>query len=174
MQPTNTYYGGGAGPTNYQTPNRSLGRRKLLFIVALILLAVTVVLGAFSAISGGGSQQRLSDDFVKKFVASDVEATYALLTQETKSTQTLDEWSAKVNLTKGFFGEYKYAELIQDDSSQQVIEDETQSNVETHTYIARGKDGTYAFVVTVSKNKADKGVISFDSSAYIDVMKELK
>ncbi len=171
MQPTNTYYGGGVGSSNYQAPKRA-NRRLLLIGVMALLVVITAILGVVS-VSRGSSQQKLSDEFVKKFIASDIEGTYALLAPETKNKETAESWSTKIRLTEGFFTVYKSAKLIIDDPSAEQSADET-NPTETHTYIAKGRDGTYALTVTVSKDKSNYGVVSFDSSPYIDIEKVLE
>lgn len=57
--------------------------------------------------------------------------------------------------------------------SAQVEVAETAEDTETITYVARGKDGKYAFTLVVSSSKEDPGIVSFGSAPYIDVRKVL-
>lgn len=173
MQPENTYYGGGIGPANYQTPKKRLGRRQIFIGITAVLLVTTIILAVVSALEGG-SQKKLSDDFVAKFVAADVDGTYELLSPETRSKETPASWSRKVLATKDFFSTYKQGSLIIDDPSLDGLADTESQSGETFTYVAKGKDGTYAFIVAVSNETADAGVVSFDSSPYVDTGGVLK
>jgi hypothetical protein len=173
MQPNNVYYGGGAQPqTEYKRP---LSRRKLLLIIGAIVLLLAVIMGALS-VSGPGSQSELTDSFVQKFVSGDANGTYEMLAPSTKKIESLENWTVKVNLTKDFFTEYKRGDVVLDPplDSAQVEVAETTDDTETITYVARGKDGEYAFTVVVSSSEEDSGVVSFGSVPYIDVRKVLR
>jgi len=146
----------------------------LLLIIGAVVLILTAIMGVLS-VSGSKSQSKLTDSFVQKFVSGDANGTYEMLAPSTKKTESLENWTVKVNLTKDFFTEYKRGDVVLDPplDSAQVEVAETAEDTETITYVARGKDGKYAFTLVVSSSKEDPGIVSFGSAPYIDVRKVL-
>lgn len=109
MQPSNVYYGGGVQPEVSQS--RPSPKRKLMFIVLGALLAVTVILGIVSAMTGK-STSKLGASVISQIAVGDVESSYSLLSDESKQVTSADDWKTFVETNKPLLADKKVEKIF--------------------------------------------------------------
>jgi len=138
-------------------------RKTLLTVGIVVILALVIVTIIVSILSLGDPGKKVADDFVKKYVASDIDGTYELLTLETQQSETKTSWATKLIKTKDFYSSYTYSELPEQAKTGQ------DDSIGVYRYIAEGRDGQYALIVTTKKTSEGVGVISFEANPYLEL-----
>jgi hypothetical protein len=118
MQPSNVYYGGGAQPEVNQS--RPSSRRKLLFIILGVLLAVTVILAMVSALTGTNTA-KLGNNMISQIALGDSDAAYALLSDDSRQVTSSEEWLAFVTTNKPLLENKKVEKVFSKDLGNGIV-----------------------------------------------------